>query len=137
MSAAAIPMPVSATLIVRSPSSFAVAATATVPPSGVNLIAFEKEVQQDLIELALVRIELGQIGGDVGHQLDACRIGAGTDDRKAAGDDILEIDERIVDIDAADLGLRQIQNVVYQRQEVRAAAMDVDGIAVRLFRARA
>src|SRR5262249_28783943 len=73
---------------------------------GCELDRVGEQIQQDLVQLAFVRIERGQIGGDVGHQLDACRLGTLADDCEAAGDEILQIDERFVHVGFPDVGLR-------------------------------
>src|SRR3546814_10832707 len=86
-----------------------------------------QQVEQDLLHRARVGLDLGKLDREAVLQHDDAALGAVAHDAEARLRCRLEIDRLLVQLELAGLDLRQVEDVVDQAQQVRAAVVDVDG----------
>ena len=126
-------MPLSAMAIVTMPPRTR-PRTVTVPPSGVNFTALDKKIERDLLERAAVGVQV-----DAGRELrlngQALLVGAAPDDAQAVGERAVELDVLGLEMNAAGLDLRHVEDVVDDVEQILAAFADVARV-FGVFRAR-
>src|SRR5713226_4101826 len=123
-SSGAMPTPVSLTDTSTDPST-GTARTSIRPPSGVNLIAFDNKFSNDLPNLSLVRPHLAQLLIDARVERNSPAPGPLADEGQRAVERLRKVKVCEFELHSPGLDLREVEDVVDQRQQMRARRVDV------------
>ena len=83
------------------------------------------EIYNGLLDLAFITIEIGQVIGNRQGELDVFGQDIGLDEVRGFPDQVGNIDNFLVELRAAVLDFRQVQNVVDQAEKMGRAGVDV------------
>jgi hypothetical protein len=119
MFSGAMPIPVSAPERTNRP-----------PPStlGGEFHRVGEEVEEDLLDLARVGVDPGQVGLEVGGEAEAGGLGPGLDQTLAGIVHGTDIDHFLTDLQLARLDLAEVEEVVDDLQEMGPAVQNVPGV---------
>src|SRR6266478_7727291 len=95
------------------------------PTLGGELDRIGEQVQDDLPELPLVRLNLAKSSIDGRFQRDSPARGSLADEGQRAVDRLRKVEVRQLELHPSRLDLREIEDVVDQGQQMRAGRMDV------------
>ena len=101
------------------------------PSVGRELHRVGEQVERDLLDRAPVGLE-ADAGRDAGGDLEALVLGARGDDAHGVGEDRVELDVFEVELDAAGLDLRHVEDVVDDVEQVLPAVLNVAAVLVIL-----
>ena len=108
------------------------------PPRGGEFDRVYDEVEQDLLGLALIGAQPRQVRGQLDRCGEVAIADTRTDQLADRADRVAKVEDLIVQLELAGLGLRQVENVVDDVQEMHAALVDISDIGlVFLVRERA
>ena len=120
-----MPTPVSRTRSTASPLSANAVDTITWPPGPVKLDRVRQEIEHDLAQRALVGDDLGQSRRERSADDDPRAARLRLHDADALLRQLVEADIGEVEVELAGLDLGKIEQIVEQRDEVRAGDVDV------------
>ena len=83
-----------------------------------------QQIERDLFDGASVGME-HDTGGDIGIEREPLFAGAAVDDPQAVGKNLVELDRLGIEVDAAGLDLRHVEDVVDDVEQILAAGADI------------
>jgi hypothetical protein len=123
-SSGAIPIPVSLTAMVMTPSAV-VAVRPTLPPSGGELHGVRQEVHQDLLHLPLVRDDVADLRVDMLSERDPVPGCPLPDQGQGIVEGGRQVEPLELQLQPAGLHLGQVEDVVDQGEQMPARGQDV------------